>query len=172
MSSTTAFAAHARGLAAALQGLTKDLLQEIHREMHELALQKAIAVTPLGGAGDKHPGQMKRSWRSMPVSIGEAINRQQPTKIQNTAPHGLIIDRGRRRSENAWQARRPGVKGVGRGRKKKFNPGLYYTVKAGKILGSTQAVLGVKGQVLRELAAQEDAIFARAAAAVDRKAGR
>jgi hypothetical protein len=45
----------------------------------------------------------------------------------------------------------------------------YYTVKAGKRLGSEQAPRGVKGPVLRELAAQEDSIFDRAKAAAERK---
>lgn len=147
----TSFAEHAETLVPDLNLLTGHLGQEVHRLVHEMARVAAPEVTPMGGAGDAHPGLMKRSWRDVPGNYMAAIEAFKPTKIRNVAAHALIIDRGRRRSERAFTATRKGTR---------------YTVKAGKLLGSTQALLGVKGQVIQRINAAREQILAQAAAIV------
>lgn len=163
-------------LGRGLSQYTREVLMSVQRQLHELARQTAIAKTPEGGAGDKHPGLMRRSWVDIPGSIESAIAALQPTKIRNVAPHGLIIDRGRRKSENAFTVKRPGATGVGAGghgrsgrEHTRAASSAYYTVRAGKMLGSPQAPLGIKGDVLRALRAAEDSIAARADAEAERK---
>lgn len=146
----TDFATHARTIAGDLSDVTKDLLREIHHESHEFVRREAIAATPVRSGG------MKGAWRDVPAGAESAIARLQPTKVRNASPQAVIIDQGRRASKNAWRVRR----------------GKGYIVKPGKMLGSTQAPRGIKGPVLRELAGQEEAIFDRAAAAVERKGTR
>ncbi|HYE59018.1 MAG TPA: hypothetical protein VD948_10955 [Rhodothermales bacterium] len=143
----TDFATHARTLPAALTDLTRDLVKEIHRETHEFVRAEAEQRTPV------RTGKMRSAWQDVPAGASSAIDRLQPTKIRNAAPQAVVIDQGRRKSRNAWKVRR----------------GKGYIVKPGKMLGSEQAPRGIKGPVLRELAGQEDAIFDRAAAKVERK---
>lgn len=166
-----------------LSGATRELLQAIHRETHQVALAAAQASTPIGGdakdyRGGRSPGQMRASWRSQPASIDSAIAALQPTKIEDTAPAVVIINRGRKKSDKAWYARNAGAKGVGAGghgksgrKHTKKDSASYHLVHAGKLLGSAQAPFGIKGPVLRELAAQKEAIFARSVAIAEAKAG-
>lgn len=171
---------HAQTIAGDLSDATRELLGAAHLELHELGLATAIAVTPVGSAPqDKHPGLMKRSWKNHPSSIKGAIDALQPTSILNEASHGLVIDRGRRRSENA-HARKSGSGTELVPSKRRREDGSVVmvrrrkstTIKAGRMLGSEQAPLGVKGQVLRKLKAEERAIFERAAAAAEQKVKR
>src|SRR6188768_893977 len=90
---------HAATIAGTLTGVTSSLLQEIHRETHELAKAEAVALTPVGGAGDKHPGLLKRSWEDVPSNLASAIASLEPTTLRNAAAHALIINRGRRLGE-------------------------------------------------------------------------
>lgn len=138
----TDFATHARDLPGQLSDLTRSLLEEIHVQTHEAALQLAQAKTP------RRTGRTASQWQSAPAATG----RLQPSKVRNTAPAVSVLSGGRRRSQNAWTVRRGGKT---------------HTVKPGKMLGSTQAPFGIKGPVLRELGQREDAIFERAAAAVE-----
>jgi hypothetical protein len=130
------------------------VLQSVHRQLHELARHTAIAKTPEGGAGDKHPGLMRRSWVDMPGSIESPIAALQPTKMRNVAPHGAD------HRPRPTRARTPspssgGATGVGAAAgAARAASSAYYTVRAGKMLGSTRAPLGVKGDVLRALEAQ------------------
>lgn len=141
------FRHHAMTIAPELSDLTRELLQEIHRESHDFVLGRAQALTPV------RSGRMRAAWQSVNTA---AIERLQPSKVRNASPQAVIIDMGRRPSQNAFNVRR----------------GKGYVVKAGKMLGSAQAPRGVKGPVLRELAGQEDALFDMARARVERKGER
>lgn len=143
------FATHARTIAGDLSDLTRAVLQEVQRQSADFALRAAIAKSPTATGG------LKRQWQIVEATASAASDRLKPTKVRNAAPQAVIIDQGRRRSKNAWTAT--------------SRKGTKYTVKAGKMLGSEQAPRGIKGPVLRELAAQEDAIFDRARAAAERK---
>jgi hypothetical protein len=166
---------HAATIAGDLTGVTRSLVQEIHRETHEVALATAIALSPVGGAGDKHPGLLRRSWESDPSNVADAITALEPTSVINRAPHALIIDLGRRMGERAYTTKAgAGMVMVPTKRRRKDGSVVMrkrraFRVAKPRMLGSEKAPLGVKGPVLRKLSAEREAIFARAAAAVERK---
>lgn len=145
------FATHARTIVPDLSQLTSELVVELHRETHAPTMDAAVAATPV------RTGGLKAAWTSVPGNLESAMESMQPTKVKNAHPAATIINMGRRRSENAWRVRRGGKA---------------HTVKPGKMLGSSQAPRGIKGPVLREVSQQEEAIFRRAAATVERKGDR
>lgn len=171
---TVAFDSHARTISLDLSLLTKEFIVELHRETHLATLQAAIAATPV------RTGGMKAAWTSAPANFESAMKSMRPTKVRNAHPAAVIIDMGRRASENAWNVRLQagGTVVVATRRRRKDGSyvhrrrAAYYTVKPGKMLGSTQAPRGIKGPVFRDVEQQEEAIFRRAAATVERKGDR
>lgn len=154
-------------LAGELAKLPHALAKEIHRQTHAAVRTSAVANSPVGAARDKHPGLLARSWEDVPGSIESAIEQLQPTKVKNVAAHAGVVAPGRRRTKAPFRARKPGKKGVGRGRKAK-NSASYYQVRAGKLIGSEQAPYGIKREVYRDLDAQRDSILTSAIAKVER----
>jgi hypothetical protein len=156
----------ASDLAGELAKIPHALAKEIHRQTHRAVRSSAEANTPVGAGKDKHPGLLKRSWEDVPGSIESAVEQLQPTKVKNVAPHAGVVAPGRRRTKAPYRARKPGKKGVGRGRKAKDSTS-YYLVKAGKMLGSEQAPFGIKREVYRDLDGQRDSILTSAIAKVE-----
>lgn len=126
-----------------------ELLQEIHRGLHERTLELAVELTPTGFSGRGKPS-MRGAWRSYPPNPETAIASLRPTKVGNAAPHALVIDLGRRPSRAYRRKTKSGAKALVRGR----------------MLGSLKAPVGVRPVVMTRLAAEEEAIVGRAVARV------
>lgn len=143
------FATHAHSIESALSDLTQDLLRAIHLQTHEEAKRLAVEKTP------RRTGRTAAQWMSVP-NAQPASAHLQPSKVRNASPAASILSGGRRRTTKAFRVHRGSTS---------------YIVGPGKMIGSEQAPMGIKGPVLRELAAREDAIFDAASAAVNARHG-
>lgn len=123
-----------------------ELLQEIHRGLHERAFELAVELTPSGGAAGRTKPSMRGSWKNFPPNPESAIVALRPTKVGNVAPHAMVIDLGRRPSRPYRRKTKKGGKALVRER----------------MLGSVKAPLGIRPLVMTRLAAEEAAIVGRA----------
>lgn len=111
-------------------------------------------TTPVGGvlSRDRHPGQMLRSWRATaaggPKSTSVAVNQ---------APHGQIIDMGRRRAQS-WVSIKASGKRTWGHRRRDAALRKSKAKRAGKMLGSKLAPRGVTRPMWKWLKSQRDRI--------------
>lgn len=129
--------AFAKNASVDMERLSRAVLVESVGEIGRRWLPYAIAITPVGGVLSKPtkahaPGLMKKSWQYF-------RNRDGFETLKNYAPHGIIIDRGRRRGVTAKGAVRDRSHRAG-----KVN-------KAAKMLGSKQAPIGITRAVWRRI---------------------
>lgn len=104
------------------------------------------------GSRDRHPGLLKSSFRILP---GEDRIRE-----ENTAPHAMIIDRGRKRGFTPRGQKRVRLKRSDR--KRKGN-------KQAPMLGSKQAPQGMTRPAFKRVQAEREAIVSRAIDAAEAK---
>lgn len=130
----------------------RELLVEIHRGLHERALELAREVSPVGRDRAAGRPSLRSSWRSFPPDPESAIAAGRPTKVSASAPHALVIEGGRRPSKPYRRRTKAGGKALVRSR----------------MIGSSQAPAGLRAPVLARLAAEEERIVG---AAIERTMG-
>lgn len=129
--------AFAKNAGIDVERLSRAVLVESVGEIGRRWLPYAIAITPVGGVlsrrrKDRAPGLMKKSWQYF-------RNRDGFETLKNYAPHGIIIDRGRKKGVTAKGAVRAASH-----KKGKVN-------KNARMLGSKQAPIGVTRAVWRRI---------------------
>jgi hypothetical protein len=111
------------------------------------------AISPIGGVltKDRHAGLLKASWSEMVTDTSVAW--------RDTAPHAVIINRGRRR----------GITPIGAGkrvRQPKHGRAIRSHPQA-RMLGSTQARAGILSPTLKYLRAEIDKLAEKAISAAE-----
>jgi len=145
----------ADGFPALAGEFVQTLGQEVHRAMHDRVLELAVQLSPVALSAAARPGHVSlaRSWESG-AGTDAAIAAGRGSKVISRAPHAQIVaDMGA-----------PTYAGAHKRRTKSGS----VTVRAGRQIGSYQRPLGVRFEVLRRVAEEEEAIIA---AAVSRAGG-
>ena len=123
------------------------------KEIAKRELTYLRALTPVGGSlsRDRHPGLMKRSWRT----LRPADDTPAPAVIINetpyiAAPYAAIIDRGRKRGFT--------IRGEKRQRRRFKGLKLRRKSKGVPMLGSKQAPQGVRKPAYERIVSEGDQI--------------
>lgn len=63
----------------------------------ELIKSVAVSISPVGGAGDPHPGQYKGSWHATSHSKGGRRRDRAVAAVWNSAPYARFVEYGTER---------------------------------------------------------------------------
>ncbi|MBL0220029.1 MAG: hypothetical protein IPQ07_39955 [Myxococcales bacterium] len=122
--------------------------REVHRAMHERALELANELSPVGDTMRAGRERLRGSWRDG-AGKDAAIAAGKPSKVVSKAPHAGIIDRG--------------APSYAKGHKRRSASGTVANVATGRQIGSFRAPLGVRVVVLQRLVEEQDGIFSAVA---------
>lgn len=122
--------------------LLETFAHELHAAAHARVAELAIEATPRGSSSRPGHVHMVSSWQSSPGYLA-AIAAGKPTAIVSKVPHAGIVEGGAPK--------------FAAGHKRRTKSGSV-TVAAGRQIGSFQAPLGIRSQVLQRVNAELDAL--------------
>lgn len=124
----------------------EELQREAHRVMHRRVEELTAQMSPVGSVTRSGKPKFRPGWRSVPANPEAAISSLRPTRVEQTVPHGLVVDLGRK----------PAAAHQRRGK-----DGRRHVVSS-RMVGSLQAPLGVRAPVLLQLAQEEEQLLQQA----------